>query len=235
MVDVTVSHWRSVSQEQVRWVALHLRRGEDLLAGSAFDPVLEPKVMKSLARFANPARIDQIENRLHAGNFAGAQSQVLPEEFYALGNDPSLHDAAPDVASLEIAALEATNNPKLKPEAIASVFGTPKPTLTHSYRPGLLYLRTFPTLMGYSSRLLAETWESNSFYYAKLADELGIPANQLDAYVPEWTRQTIENIFATHLEDWPALLRSLRFVGDNLRQHNNSEITASNSAGPSRN
>jgi hypothetical protein len=235
IVDVTVSHWRSVSQDQVRWVALHLRRGENLLAGSAFDPSLETKVMKSLARFANPARIDRVENRLHAGNFAAAQTEILPEEFYALANDPSLRGIAPDVASLEIAALKASNNPKLKPEAIASVFGTPKPTLTHSYRPGLLYLRTFPTLMGYSSRLLAETWESNGFYYAKLADELGIPANQMDAYVPEWTRATIENIFATHLEDWPALLRSLRFVGDNLRQHNGSQITASNSTDQSGN
>ncbi len=60
--------------------------------------------------------------------------------------------------------------------------------------------------MGYSSRLLAESWESNGFYYAALADELGVPANQLEIYVPQWTKATIENIFATHLEDWPALL-----------------------------
>jgi hypothetical protein len=77
--------------------------------------------------------------------------------------------------------------------------------------------------MGYSSRLLAETWESNGFYYASLADELGIPANQLDVYVPKWTEATIENIFATHLEDWPALLRSLRTVGENIRQHSGAE------------
>jgi hypothetical protein len=74
--------------------------------------------------------------------------------------------------------------------------------------------------MGYSSRILAETWESNNLYYAALADETGIPASQLDAYVPQWNRSTIENIFATHLEDWPALLRSLHTVGDNIRQHN---------------
>jgi hypothetical protein len=81
--------------------------------------------------------------------------------------------------------------------------------------------------MGYSSRLLAETWESNGFYYAGLADQIGIPANELDFYVPEWTRSTIENIFATHLEDWPALLRSLRTVGANVvRQHSASEKAA---------
>jgi len=27
----------------------------------------------------------------------------------------------------------------------------------------------------------------------------------------------VERIFATHLEDWPALLRSLRSVGDDVR------------------
>ena len=98
-------------------------------------------------------------------------------------------------------------------EAISRAFGTPKPTLTHSYKPGLLYLRTFPALMGYSSRILAESWESNNLYYAALADEAGVPVSQLDSYVPEWNRTAIENIFATHLEDWPALLRILDDIG----------------------
>jgi len=35
--------------------------------------------------------------------------------------------------------------------------------------------------------------------------------------VPEWTKETVERIFATHLEDWPALLRSLRLVGEEVR------------------
>jgi hypothetical protein len=113
------------------------------------------------------------------------------------------------------------HNPDLTPSAIARSFGTPKPTLTHSYRPGLLYLRTFPALMGYSSRILAESWESNNLYYAALADEIGVPVDQLDAYVPEWNRSAIENIFATHLEDWPAVLRSLHTVGENVRQRGN--------------
>ena len=40
---------------------------------------------------------------------------------------------------------------------------------------------------------------------------------ELNVLVPEWTQQTVERIFATHLEDWPALLRSLRLVGDDVR------------------
>jgi hypothetical protein len=35
--------------------------------------------------------------------------------------------------------------------------------------------------------------------------------------VPQWTQLTVERIFATHLEDWPALLRSLRMTGDDVR------------------
>jgi hypothetical protein len=74
--------------------------------------------------------------------------------------------------------------------------------------------------MGYSSRILAESWESNLLYYATIADELQIPPSQLNVLVPEWTKETVERIFATHLEDWPALLRSLRLVGDEVRLKN---------------
>ena len=41
---------------------------------------------------------------------------------------------------------------------------------------------------------------------------------ELNVLVPEWTRDTVEQIFATHLEDWPALLRSLRVVGEDVRE-----------------
>ena len=82
--------------------------------------------------------------------------------------------------------------------------------------PELLNLRTFPTLMGYSSRILAESWESNLLYYGALADEIHAAPAELNLLVPEWTQQTVERIFATHLEDWPALLRSLRLVGDEV-------------------
>ena len=46
---------------------------------------------------------------------------------------------------------------------------------------------------------------------------------------PEWTQQTVERIFATHLEDWPALLRSLRLVGDDVRQKAHKQMRRVNS------
>ena len=115
--------------------------------------------------------------------------------------------------------------------AISRAFGTPKPTLANSYQPELLNLRTFPTLMGYSSRIMAESWESNILYYAALADELHMQPSQLNVVVPEWTQATVERIFATHLEDWPALLRSLRLVGDDVRTKVRKQMAAEQKAG----
>jgi hypothetical protein len=218
IAGVTLNRWRNVTPEQLRWVSLHLQRGRVLLATAALDPSTKPKVMNSVRRYLPPSRVEWMEGRLGENGFATMAEQVPPSVLVAISQDPELKNTAPDVTSLAIAELESRNDPNLSAAAIANAFGTPKPTLTHSYRPGLLYLRTFPALMGYSSRILAESWESNNLYYAALADETGLPVTQLDTYVPEWNRAAIENIFATHLEDWPALLRSLNALAVNVRQ-----------------
>jgi hypothetical protein len=219
IANVTITRWRNVKRDQVRWVALHFQRGRYLLAAASLDPALQARVLEVYGRLATPGRVEQLRDELNAGEFSKAISHVPPSELHAIAADPEFRNVSPDVSSVAIAAMAAENRPDLTPAAIARAFGTPKPTLTHSYLPGLLYLRTFPALMGYSSRILAETWESNNLYYAVLADEAGVPVDQLDAYVPEWNRSTVENIFATHLEDWPAVLRSLYSVGENVRQH----------------
>jgi len=71
--------------------------------------------------------------------------------------------------------------------------------------------------MGYSSRIMAESWESNLLFWADIADSTGVTPAQLNVVVPDWTRKAVERIFASHLEDWPALLKSLRSVGDEVR------------------
>jgi hypothetical protein len=222
LVNVTVNRWRNITPYQIRWISLHVERGRNLLASAALDSAVEPKILDSLGRFAAPSRVQSVADHLHAGDFSGAVTQVPTEALSAMADDPNLKNVAPDLASDELDAMADGNRADLSPQVISRVFGTPKPTLTHSYQPGLLYLRTFPTLMGYSSRILAESWESNNLYYAALADEVGIPVRELDTYVPEWNRSTIENIFATHLEDWPAILRSLQSVSNNVRQHQGS-------------
>lgn len=218
IVDVTVNRWRNVTPEQVRWISLHVRRGESLLAAAGMNSTVQTAVLNSYRRFATPAHVELAEDYLQSGDFKNAMADVPTSALYALAMDPKLASISPDLYSTEIAAIASQNDPDLSPEAIAHTFGTPKLTLTHSLQPCLLYLRTFPALMGYSSRILAESWESNNIYYAALADQAGVPVNELDSYIPEWNRATIENIFATHLEDWPALLRSLRVVGMNIQE-----------------
>ena len=120
--------------------------------------------------------------------------------------------------------LEAAAPDRLTEERISSLYGVPHPKLAGSYRTELLSLPLFPTLMGYSSRVLAESWESTNLYWASLADELHLPPAQLNLLVPEWTQQTLERIFATHLDDWPALWRSMRLVADKYRAQYKPQI-----------
>ena len=117
----------------------------------------------------------------------------------------------------EIAHLRSLVPDQVSEAAISRAWGTPKPTLANSYRQELLNLRTFPTLMGYSSRIMAESWESNLLYWADVGDQMGVQPAQLNVLVPEWTQKVVERIFASHLEDWPALLKSVRSVGEELR------------------
>ena len=230
IADVTIPRWRDIKPVQVRWVSLHIQRGRNLLAAAALDPTVEGPVLNSYSRFTTPARVEWLREHLATGHFSETVSEVPTSVLYSLAEDASLQNISPDMASEQIKALAGENASELSAAVIGRSFGTPKPTLTHSYQPGLLHLRTFPALMGYSSRLLAESWESNNLYYAALADEMGIPMAQLDGYVPEWNRSTIENIFATHLEDWPALLRSLHTTANNVRQRNNQAAAVQTSS-----
>jgi hypothetical protein len=174
-------------------------------------------VIAALERYAPPARLRKVEGLLAAGEVRVAEENIMPSELYLMAADLSGQDRQSPAAA-EIRRLSEQAPDAVSPRAISRAFGTPKPTLANSYQPELLNLRTFPTLMGYSSRILAESWESNLLYYAALADETYVRPAELNVLIPAWTQQTVEKIFATHLEDWPALLRSLRLVGDDVRQ-----------------
>jgi hypothetical protein len=174
-----------------------------------------------------PARVAHVRELLEQGRVSAALDSVMPSELFAIARDVLSVDKADAPLALEIRREAAEAPRQLNYEAISRAFGTPKPTLANSYSPELLGLRTFPTLMGYSSRILAESWESNLLYYAALADQLYLSPAELNVLVPDWTRQTVERIFATNLEDWPALLRSLRLVGDEVREKSRKRVTAS--------
>jgi len=213
-----IPRWWNVTPQQTHWAGLHLRYGKALLAESAFDPELRNQFIEALTLYAAPARASDIRRRLAGGDVQGASERVTPAELFAVARELSAKRTADDSCLLaEIHQLEKAAPKQINYTAISRAFGTPKPTLANSYEPELLQLRTFPALMGYSSRILAESWESNTLYWAALADELSMAPTVLNLRIPEWTQQLVEQIFASHLEDWPALLKSLNRVGEDVR------------------
>ena len=218
ILSAKIPRWWNVTPSQVHWVGLHLRYGRELLAESAFDPQVRRPVLDALGILAAPARTDEIGHLLAGGDVAGAVERVTPSELFLLArelaSDPIANSSA---VGSEIGRLAQADPKQVNYEAISRAFGTPKPTLANSYEPELMNLRTFPTLMGYSSRIMAESWESNTLYWAALADEMALAPADLNVRIPEWTQELVEHIFASHLEDWPAVLKSLRLVGDDVR------------------
>jgi hypothetical protein len=175
-------------------------------------------VLAALGLLAAPVRTRQVAQLLEQGVVRDAVDRVTPSEMYLIARVVGAgRDPRSSCLLAELQRMAATSPKEINHSAISRAFGTPKPTLANSYEPELLNLRTFPTLMGYSSRVMAESWESNSLYWADLADELSLSPTQLNVRIPEWTRKLVEQIFASHLEDWPAVLKSLRFVGDDVR------------------
>jgi len=217
ILSAVIPRWWDVTPLQLHWVGVNMAYAETLLAESALSPDRCAQVLAVLERYAPPARIKKMERLLASGDVKTAVENIVPSEMYLLATEMSAVDRDSALAG-NIRALAAQAPDQVSARAISHAFGTPKPTLANSYQPELLNLRTFPTLMGYSSRILAESWESNILYYAALADEVHARPAQLNVLIPAWTEQTVEQIFATHLEDWPALLRSLRLVGDDVRQ-----------------
>jgi hypothetical protein len=193
--------------------------GQALIAESKLDPRLEAKVLEALRQRVSPSRLWLVESRLTAGETASAIDVLTPAEYFDLALAFADGDSAyGDPFLSEIRRLRDEMPERFSAERISSTFGIPHPALAESYRPELLRLPLFPTMMGYSSRALAESWESTNLYWAALADEAHLEPADLNLRIPEWTQQSIERIFATHLEDWPALLRSMRIVGDRYRE-----------------
>src|ERR1700722_3044078 len=225
ILSAVIPRWWDVTPLQLHWVGINMAYAETLLAESALSSERRTQVMATLEKYAPPARIKKMERLLAEGDVRSAEENIVPSEMYLLATEMSAVDRDSPIAS-NIRTLGAQAPDQVSARTISRVFGTPKPTLANSYQPELLNLRTFPTLMGYSSRILAESWESNILYYAALADEVHARPAQLNLLIPVWTQQTVEQIFATHLEDWPALLRSLRLVGDDVRQKARKQTTS---------
>ena len=227
ILTAVIPRWWSVTPVQLHWVGMHMAYADTLLAESALSAERRKQMIAVLDKYAPPARLKKLDSLLTAGDVRGAAENIVPSEMYLAADELAAKDQESPIAG-DIRKLAAQAPDAVSARSISRICGSPKPTLANSYQPELLNLRTFPTLMGYSSRILAESWESNLLYYAALADEVHVRPAQLNVLIPAWTQQTVERIFATHLEDWPALLRSLRLVGDDVRQKARKQLMADN-------
>ncbi len=217
ILSAKIPRWWNITPPQIHWVGLHLRYGRELMAESAFDGELRGQFLDALGLFAAPARTASVGHMLEVGNVREALDSVTPSELFSVARELAPKRTGDTSCLLAEMKQLSEGSVGVNYMAISRAFGTPKPTLANSWEPDLENLRTFPALMGYSSRIMAESWESNTLYWVALADELSMAPAELNVRIPEWTQKLVEQIFASHLEDWPALLKSLRSVGDEVR------------------
>ena len=220
--SATLPRWWGVTRNELHAVTLYQRTGEELLAAAAQDEKLRHTVLDILAERMAPQRSEQVGKALSAGAVEDALSRVLPGETFYLAAEfrqkfpgQSGHWGK---AGEELEELSTRYPAEVSWKRLSDDFGVPHPALAQSYSLELLKVKPFPAFMGYSSRLLAESWDSNNLYWARLADELGYSPAMMNRLVPELTYRMVEKIFATDFEDWPAMLRAMRETGDEFRR-----------------
>jgi hypothetical protein len=221
MVSSTVPRWWRVTPAEMHAAALYQRSGEELLAAAAKDDALRDKVLAVLDDQIEPRRNEVIRRALESHDAKAAMLQLAPAESFYLA--VQFHRANPDTPSWgqsgqQLTELQSQHPDEVSLERISRDFGVPHPTLAQTSACELTNVKPFPFFGSYSSRLFAESWESSNLYWARLADDMGYAPASLNSLVPGLTRRMISNIFATDIEDWPAVLRALRQTGDEFRE-----------------
>jgi hypothetical protein len=218
LTGAILPRWWNVSRNELHAVALYQRVGEELLAASAQNKELRSKVTTILADRMTPQKSTQLEDALQEGRLAELSSKITPADTFYLTAE--IRRRFPEetnfggAAGRELVDLFRQDPAALNWERLSQDFGVPHPEVAGTYSRELLNLRPFPTFEGYSSRLLAETWDSTNLYWARLADEMGYSPVTLNRLAPDLTLRMVAKIFAVDLDDWPAILRAMRETGD---------------------
>lgn len=222
LINAIVPRWWGISRNELHAVTLYQQAGEELLAASVQNEELRNNVIQILSGRMLPQSSERVERALRTGHLPELLPQLMPADTFYLAAEyrQKFPDRADSFgpAGKELAALVEQYPAEVSWQRLSKDFGVPHPTFAQSYARELLNLAPFPAFAGYSSRLLAESWDSNNLFWARLADEKGYSPVMLNRLVPELTHRMIEKIFATDLEDWPALLRAERDTGDEFRQ-----------------
>ncbi len=228
--------WWDVTPTELHAIALYQKSGEELITASAKDEQLRGKVLVILADRVLSQRSRQIEEALNAGQDAEVLAEMMPADTFYLAAE--FQRKYPDesgslgTATQELQILTRQHPEQINWERLSHNFGTPHPSMAQNYGLELLNLAPMPPFSGYSSRFLAESWDSPNLYWARLADEAGYQPVMLNHIVPELTRRMVERIFATDFEDWPALLRAMHEAGADFREGKFATPTRISSARP---
>ena len=231
LTNAVLPRWWNVSRNELHAVALYQRAGDEMLAASMQNEDLRGKVTSILSDRMIPQRASLLEATLRAGQLADVTSQITPADSFYLTAE--FRRRFPDdtnswgMAGHELQNLSQQDPADLTWARLSQDFGVPHPVLARSYARELINVRPFPMFQGYSSRLLAETWDSTNLYWARLADEMGYPPVTLNRLAPELTGRMVAKIFATDLNDWPAILRAMRETGEEFRQGKVTSLPAS--------
>jgi hypothetical protein len=223
LVDSVLPRWWTITSDEMHAAALYQRAGEELLLASANDAQLRSRVVEILSDRIAPGRLDRIEKALEDPQSTAALfSHMTPAETFDLAvkmrKDAPLDSARLTKAGQELEDLARKDPAAVDPQRLAADFGVPHPTLTRSDSCGLLNTGVMPAFGGDASTLFGESWESDNLYWARLADEMHYPPVMLNILVPALTRHMVANIFATNIDDWPALLRALEQTGNEFRE-----------------
>jgi hypothetical protein len=223
LVGSVLPRWWRVSKSEMHAAGLYQKAGEELLIAAQQNAQLREKVKTILSDRFTPARLETVQESLeHPDSRNRMMDQMLPADLFFL--EAQFRSRFPDeamqwgAASKELGDLASKTAADCDPMRLAADFGVPHPAFNESDNGSLLAREPFPVSGGYSSRLFGESWESSNLYWARLADEMGYSPVMLNLLVPELTRHMIANIFATYVDDWPALLRALQETGDQFRK-----------------
>jgi hypothetical protein len=222
LTSAILPRWWNVSPVELHAIALYQRTGEELLTASAKDEALRSKVLTILSNRLLPQRLQQLDRVLGNGHVSEILPEMMPADTFYLAAE--FRDKYPEqpaewgIASQELQDLCRQHPEQINWKRLSHDFGTPHPRMAQNYGLELLNVAPMPPFSGFSSRFLAESWDSPNLYWARLADEGGYSPVMLNHLVPELTRMMVEKIFATDFEDWPALLRAMHETGADFRE-----------------
>ena len=223
LVDAVRPRWWSISPTELHAAALYQRMGEELLLAAPGNAELRDRISDILVDVMAPRRLEATERALaDSADTAALMPRIMPtEKFYLAAQYRRLYPAdapASGPAGRELDGLARSDPADVSAERLSRDFGVPHPTLEQTNACAILNVKPLPAYSGEDYALLGESWQSSNLYWARLADEMGYSPASLNLLIPELSRRMIAKIFATDLDDWPAILRAMEQTGDEFRQ-----------------